>query len=633
MLQTFGDTVKGSKILGYLIIGIISIPFALFGIQSYLGGGDDAYAAKVNDHEISIRELDQEAQLMRQRLAKNFGGKIPDAFNQPTLFKTQALDNLVKKAVLRDYLQQYHFAVSDKDLANKILSDKTFLKDGKFDQAFYEAQVQSLGYSIPQFEEVVRDFILLSQVQEGITNSAFVLKSEQQRIESLKKQKRKLVYYLLEQKQYRNEVNVSEQEIKDYYAKHQNQYKNPEKLKLAYIELNMDDIAKTMDVTDEEINELYEQNKELYKSKEKRKASHILVKVKPSASQEEKDAAKGKLLELKKQIEKGASFAELAKKESQDIGSKASGGELGWVERGIMVKPFEDALFSMEKGAISDPVLSSFGYHLIYLQDIKQPEIKPLPEVKQKLKAEIQMKKADSAFYDLSEVLATQSYENSDNLDAAAEATGLKIKTTEWLDRLSNSGIFANEKVKNAAFSQEVLKDRINSELLDLGDNHVMVIRLSEYQDATVRPLADVHDAIKTEIKSEKLNQLLLKKADKLVSELKASGEIQSIHDAKKIDKGMIGRDQADIDPAIREALFKMHIEPPKKSVSKPVSLKNGVAVISSDAIETPEIDATLISNADLQQAAQQEAMLEYSHWLNALKAKSEIEINKDSLQ
>jgi peptidyl-prolyl cis-trans isomerase D len=320
MLQSFGDKVKGSKVLSYLIIGIISVPFALFGIQSYLGGYGEPVAATVNETEISVRELDREAQNQRQRLAQNFGGKIPEAFDTPELFRNQALDSLIKKKVLEQYLDQYKYAISNQDLSSKILEDENYLKDGKFDKEFYEAQIASLGYSVPQFEMVMREYARLNQIQNGIISSSFILTSENDRLTNLKNQKRALTYYELKSADFTEQVTVSDSEIETYYDKNKTRYKYPEKVKIDYIELKISEVANQINVTEDDIKAQYETNKELYKSKETRNASHILLKVRSSDDDSARDAIKEKILTLKARIESGEDFADVAKAESQDIG-------------------------------------------------------------------------------------------------------------------------------------------------------------------------------------------------------------------------------------------------------------------------------------------------------------------------
>ena len=629
MLQSFGDKVKGSKVLSYLIIGIISVPFALFGIQSYLGGYGEPVAATVNKTEISVRELDREAQNQRQRLAQNFGGKIPAAFDAPELFRNQALDSLIKKKVLEQYLDQYKYAISNQDLSSKILEDENYLKDGKFDKEFYEAQIASLGYSVPQFEMVMREYARLNQIQNGIISSSFILTSENDRLTNLKNQKRALTYYELKSADFTEQVTVSDSEIETYYDKNKTRYKYPEKVKIDYIELKISEVANQINVTEDDIKAQYETNKELYKSKETRNASHILLKVRSSDDDSTRDAIKEKMLTLRARIESGEDFADVAKAESQDIGSKSKGGELGKVAIGDMVQPFEEALFSMNIGDLSEPVLSNFGYHLIYLTDINTPAIQPYSEVRNDLEKDLKLKEADSIFYDLSEKIANQSYENTDNLEAASEVSNIAIKTSDWIEKNTFTGLVANRKVKDAIYSQQVFNDRQNSDLIELADDHVMVLRINEFVEAKQKTLSEVYEVVKKELITSKAEALLTAEANNIIDNLKSETSLTSTK-ATKQDKGLVDRNDTNIDNRILNALFKLSIKNGENSVTPIITVNDGVVVAVSNKVEQAPITPAVEPKDVLNSQAQNKGSIEYSKWINALKDKSDVFINRD---
>ncbi len=630
MLQSFGDKVKGSRVLGYLIVGIISVPFTLFGIQSYLGGGSEAFVAKVNDTEITVRALDQETQTQRQQLAENFGGKLPEVFDSNQLFKSQALQVLIKKAVLTQYLNDYKFIISDQDLSSQILADETFLKDGVFDQDFYKAQVNSLGYSIPQFESLVREFARNTQIQKAFLESSFILPDETARIERLSSQKRNAIVYSLNSNDYTADAPL-DIDIENYFEQHKSEFKHSKKIRVAYLELNIEDVAKTVTINDEDVLALYENNKELHKSNEKRLASHILIKIKETDNDDVKQAAKDKLIALKIEIEQGASFAEIAKQESQDIGSKNQGGSLGEVEKGIMVQAFEDALFAMKEGQISEPVLTSFGYHLIYLDKINSAKTKPFSELKTKLEKELKLKQADLLFYDISEKIANQSFENSDNLEAASEASGIKIKITDWILDGTNTGIMANPKVKNAIYSQQVINDRLNSNLLELSETHIMVVRIDELQEARQKTLEEVKPEIVSALNIQNIKNLMTFDAN-IIAETLNNG--LSVVNNKVVieDKGYISRNNTVLDRRIVSALFKLKIENGNQTVSPVIETNKGLAVVVTDSIKKDN-NVVATNPVTLNNQSRRLGLIEYDQWLNALKEKSEVEINESALE
>ncbi len=632
MLQSFSDGIKNSKWLAYGIIGLIIIPFAFFGISSYLGNEGGGYVALVNGAEISPQALDREYAEQKNRLQKAFGGKLPAGMGDGGFLKTQALEALINRELLRQAADTEGYRIGNDLLVKQIRSEKVFQKNGQFDNDTYEAQLRSIGYSSVQFEASVRRAAALDQIRQGLVDTAFVLPSEEQQIALLKRQQREVASIQLPLANYRQNVDVSQAEIEAYFAANQARYQYPEKVKLEYLELDTQVLLPEVVIEEDELRQAYQDQQESLGQAEEREAAHILLKLAADASDTEIAKRKQDMLEIKQRLAAGETFAELAKILSEDPGSAKQGGDLGNVARGMMVKSFEEALFAMQAGEVSEPVQSQFGLHLIQLKSIKAAAVKPFSEVSAQLETELKQKKIEeSLFYDRSELLGNESYENVDSLLPAAEATGLKIQVSDWIERGSLKGIAQYPKVRQVAFSEEVLQEGRNSAVLELADNHQLVVRLKEHQPASVKPLAEVSKEIKMVLSDRKARLTQQEAADKLLSDLKAGGSVAALVDAAKLDYNeakWVGRNDTTQEPALLKQLFKMAKPTADKARFDLVRLPSGdQAVLILSGVKTAEaasdVDTTKSSNRD--RMAQSRGLGEYSAWLEVLKSEAEI--------
>jgi peptidyl-prolyl cis-trans isomerase D len=513
MLEFIRNRAQG--FFAWLIVGGIIITFALFGINQYLSGGGDTSVAKVNGEGISQARLEQAYYQQRQRLEQMFGGKLPAMFSEK-MIKQQVLSQLVAQEVMVQAAWDNGMRVSDAQLASIIRSIDAFKEDGKFSRSKYEQLLRNQGMTPGVFESRVRRDILSSQFESGYRDTAFVTKAETDNLLRLQKQQRTVGYLQVAIAPFIKAAEVSDEEVQDYYKNNQQRFMQPEQVKVDYLDLNVSDLMKNIEVKDETMRARYESQKINYTTPEERKASHILIRVKKDAPKEKDEAAKKKAEELLARIRNGEDFAELAKQESEDPGSAGKGGDLGFFGKGAMVPAFEDAAFSLKKGEVSDLVRSPFGYHIIKLTDIRGGEVQPFDKVKDKIRKEIQTERADQRFYDMADQLANLTYEHPESLQAASEELGLPVKTTDYFTRRGGTGIAGNPKVAEAAFSDEVLKRDNNSETIELGRNHLLVLRINDHQPEHLRPLEEVKDSIVSSIKNDKA----LEEAKKLASSL-----------------------------------------------------------------------------------------------------------------
>jgi len=592
MLQAIRDKVTGW--IAYGIIFLISIPFALWGVNSYLGGGEVQPAATVNGEEITARDLDQAYANYRQRLVQLFGGAIPESFGNESMLRGQVRDQLIEEFALRQYIQEQRYRIGDSELNRTIREMDVFQRDGQFDTAIYEAQLRSLGYSPLGFEQELRTTGAMRQFESGVRATAFVLPDTGKRFSSLSNQTRKIrtVSFSADAA----EIEIDADEIEQLYLAEADRYRTPEQVKIDYIEINLDDIKQGIEVKLDEARARYQDNLQAYSSPEFREASHILVKVN---SDEGSAPALARITDIRQRIVNGESFADLAVEYSEDAGSASDGGNLGEIERGVMVQTFEAELFALEVDQMSEPVKTGFGWHIIKLHSVSGGEVKSFESVQAELEDEIKTELAEGQIYDLIENLANLAYEQSDSLLPAAEQLDLKLNTSDWFNRASGTGIATESQVRQAAFSDDILRQGLNSEAIELGSDRVVFVRLNELKPPQQQPLAAVQEAIREELIKSKLsaqNRSIGAAGLAAVTAGKSLDDLAREWSVAVEDHGFVERQESDIDAVIRSRAFKM-AKPDKAAVYDGLLLSGGRYVIV-------ELSAIMSDDADVDQKA-----------------------------
>ncbi len=528
MLMDLRETVRNSKPLKYSLITLISIPFALVGIGSYLGGGGYTDAAEVGGVPITSADLDRAYYQQRQRLAQMFGGNIPENFISESQIRSQALEQLVTSQVVRNVVEEEKFAVGDEQLSRNIRNNPQFQVDGQFDKETYELFLRSRSTSVPQFEQTMRQDTALAQFQAGIVNSSFSLPQETKRLDALSKQTRTVDYVRYSIAKAVDGIEVSDDDIKAYFDENAANYQFPQRAKLEYIELDKASIASGVDVSDEDARIFYEENKNRYVTPESRDASHILLTAEGADEIAEKTI---ELQSIKDRIAAGESFADLAAEFSDDPGSADSGGSLGQITPGAMVAEFEKAVYSL--GAVdelSDIVETQFGVHLIKLDSITAAAGKDFEQVKNEIIATMQTQEADRQFFDLREQLSEAAFNNPDSLEVAAEITGINVQTSDWVDTdLTEDAVLANPGLLQAIFSDEVLNEGFNTELIEISDSHVVTARILEHEGPRPKTLEDVRETVAETIKRERAEEQLDELNQTGLDSLVAGGNVVEI--------------------------------------------------------------------------------------------------------
>ena len=522
MLQAFRERVMGW--LGWVIIGLVIMTFALFGLGSYLQDKSRVYAAKVNDVEISTRSLQEAYQQQRARLQEMMGDAYDPALIDDTLLRKQALDGLINRELLLQAAHDNGLKISDALLAAQIHAIPAFQEDGQFSEKRYRDLVARRGMTVAQVEYETRNTLLREQLLNGLGGSVFVTAEELDRAYRLQNQKRDFDYLIVSARPFESTVKIDDAGVEAYYKKHLDEYVVPERIKLSYLRLSNEGLGDTLDVDEADLEKYYEERKASLKTKEQRRASHILISVAADADEDAVARARAEANAIRARLEAGEDFAKLAEENSDDPGSAKQGGDLGFFSSGDMVPEFDKTVFAMNKGDISEPVRTQFGFHIIKLTDVKGSDIPPLAEIRDDLVREMQQDKINELFYEQVEQLTDLSYENPDSLDAAAEALGLEVQTTDWLDANGGPGIGQYPKVVAAAFSDDVLEGGNNSEPVEVGPNDVIVVRVEERQPEHQAPLEEVRDKVVEALKHELAAEAARSRGDSLMARLKEGG-------------------------------------------------------------------------------------------------------------
>ena len=511
-----------------LILILITVPFALFGIDAYLkGAGADASVAKVDGAKISVQEYRNAMQSLRDRLQKE-NPKDIGVLDSPEV-KQSVLDRLINTRLLNAEAINSNFKVSNEQLAQFIISLPEFQQGGKFSQEVYDKLLSQNQMTPSQFEKKMRGELLLQQVRDGIPSLAFTAPSLENAILSVEHQQREVSVAEIKSADFISQVKVDPTEVQAYYDKHKDKFKVPEQVKLEFVMMSANTLIPKMQTTEEEAKKFYDENSSKFQGNEQRHASHILIGVSATASPEVKAEAKKKAEQVLAEVKKNPTkFADLAKKYSQDPGSAEKGGDLGTFGRGAMVKPFEDAVFSMKPGDVSGLVQSDFGYHIIKLTEVVG-QGQDFESLKPQIRAELMYQKAIAKFSEQAEAFSATVYEQSTSLQAAADAYGIPVQKTEWLSYADGAKFFKSDKLMTLVFTDEVLKDKRNTEAVEVSNNTLVSARVVDYKPSAPRSFDEVKNGIEDLLKIEKASKLAIDKGTTSLASLKEAKDVAGL--------------------------------------------------------------------------------------------------------
>lgn len=568
---------KYSKVFVQIVLVLITIGFSFFGVESYFVSRTNTDVATVDGAPITREAFTERFGQYRQMMAQRLGpGTDLSILDRPEV-KVGFLNQLIDEQALLAANDKLGIVVPAAAIREEIAKIPAFQTDGQFDAEQYKAALMSIGKSPLGFEDEVRRNLAMRELPIQLAASAIVTDAEVDAYLRLRDERRDFRFAKLD-KPAQKDGEVKQDEIDAYYKAHPADFMVPERVAIEYVELNATAIPFDETPDDSVLKDRYEKEKNRFVTAEQREASHILIKVAGKGGPDEQKAALAKAEDVEKQLKDGKDFATLARQYSDDLGSKNQGGELGWLDKGITEEAFESALFGLAKGEVSKPVLGSEGYHIIKLVDLRPGKTRSFEEVRTELLKEYQNSERDRLYSEKAGRLTDLAYQDPSSLDAVSKELGVPIQKAGPFARVGGTGIAANPAVIKAAFSDSVLVQKNNSDPIDLGPSHIIVLRDSEHLAATPRPLAEVQDQIRTRILAERLAKQAREHADALFADLAKGGSLDALAAANGLkveDEKGIGREAAMLDSALVKAVFAMPQGQDGKPSRKLVELGN----------------------------------------------------------
>lgn len=623
MLEAIRNHTQGW--LAKVILAVITVPFALFGIDSYLNqAGGDVAVAKIGSEKISVQEFSNSIENVRNRLQSE-GQKIDaDMLDSPEL-KQSVLDGLIARRVVNAEVLRSNFKISDEQLNQHILGMPEFQQDGKFSEDLYQKTLAQNKLTAAKFENSIRADLQAQQAKDGLTRLAFSPDAVTESTLNFAFQQREVTTLDIKSSEFIAKATVSPEQVKAYYEKHKDKFKVPEQVKLEFALLSAAGLVGDVSVTDEEVKQFYDENAAKLQGDEQRQASHILIGFSGKATPAEKAEAKQKAEDILAQLKKSPKrFEELATKYSQDTGSASKGGDLGSFGRGAMVKPFEDKVFAMKVDQISDLVESEFGYHIIKLTGVTGQSTS-FEALKPQIKGDLIFQKAQAKYAELSEDFSSMVYEKSASLQPVAKKYRLQLQTTPLMSRADGAKFFKNDKVMALAFSDEVLKEKRNSEAVEVSPNNLVSVRVVEYKPEAPRSFDEVKGGIEALLKLEQAMKLATDKGSAILAKLNAG---EALSDLDWIPSVTVDRKNAQgLNDAVMKQVFKINAAKLPAYVGF-VDENKAYTIVKLVAVNN-----TLTGNDEAKATAKAEYELalanEYlSAYVGSLKAKQDIQVN-----
>lgn len=579
MLQDIRDNAQGT--IAKVIIGLLIVSLSIWGMDAIVGGfSGEPEVATVNGEDITEREFLRVVQLESQRRLSEMDTPDPSLLNEDQI-RQDVLDSLIQQQVMTQDAAEQGLELSDADIDSLITQMPQFQVDGTFNRDRFVSAVRNMGMGVGEFRETMRQQYVVNQIRAGIAQSGLVTGENVAQLLRIQNQTRDFRVITIPADSVSDQVQVTDADIEAYYQDNQEAFQQPESVDARYIVLSLEALAENVDISDDELREYYDQrSSEL--AREERRASHILI--------EDGEDADETMATIQERLAAGESFAELAEEFSVDTVSAEQGGDLGFAERGVYDPAFEEALFALEEDEVSEPVSTSFGIHLIKLEDVQKTDPPPMAELEDELRRELAQQKATERFAEVRSELADQAYA-ADDLAGPAEELGLEVREKSDITRDGGEAPFDHAGLVRQLFSEDVLNDGFNTELIDVGDNMSVVARVGEYHAAQQQPLDEVADEIRAALTRQKIREALQDRADAIIADLESGkgleelglGEWQSYEDQPRSNSALGG--------AVMSEVFSLQRPGDGGNVYGSVMRDDSMAIVALDEVNDGEVN------------------------------------------
>ena len=516
---------RASGWIAWTLVALISIPFALWGINSYFEGASKIVVATVNGVEIEKTDNQNSLSDQRRMLVQMMGQNVDADYFASRAFKLQVLETLIDSRLQAEYLRDRGFRVTDEQLSKKISSFSAFQVDGQFDPTRYEQLVRNAGLSVEGFERQQRQQGAIDQLRAGLRGSSLVVSSMTDRAIELLYQRRVAQFTVVDIAAFEDSMVVGSEALRDEFDANKAQYVQPEQMQVEFIRLSVDELGKQANVSELEQRAFYDSNVERFTQPESRSASHILLSLAEDDAEDVVDTREQEAKGIAARARSGEDFAKLAETYSKDPGSASRGGDLGIIRPGAMAPSFETVVFDLKEGQISDPVRTAYGWHIIKVTNIRESNVRPFDEVMSEIKTILEREWAENQFITMAEDFQNLIFEQPDSLNAASDFLGTPIERSDWFSRTTGDGIASNDLVRDTAFSPEVLVDRLNSEMLEIGSDTLVAVRFADFREKRQKDFDEVKDQIERVLAARVAAEAQEKFATKLVATLESGAD------------------------------------------------------------------------------------------------------------
>lgn len=592
MLQGIRDRSQG--LLAWVVVILICIPFALWGVQEYLGPDPNVAVAEIDGEEISLLDYQTALQSVRASLNRQFPEQDVSRTFGESFIRDRAMEGLVQERLIVGASSDVEFTVSDEQLAGAIRSAPAFQRDGVFSSEEYDYALRRGGISPGRFEEDTRRRLLQAQWRDALVLSAAATENRARRLATLESQTRTFSRLMVTADRFA-EAEIDEEAIAKRYEENQAAFLSPEEVRLRYLVLARDDLAAEIDIPPGTLEGYYETRKSGFTVPEQRQVRHILIAVDEGGDEAGEAEASARADELRARILAGEAFEDVAREASDDPGSAESGGDLGYGGRGVWVPPFEEAAFSLAVGALSEPIRSDFGFHLIQVQDIRESRTRSFDEAKEDLAQEYRDEQAEQLYFEQVERLSNLVFEHPDNLDEASDLLGLTIEESDHLSRGGEPGhaVLGDPAVVAAAFDEDVLAGN-NSEPVEIDGYRTVVVRVEDRREPRQRILDEVREEIVASLQRERASDAARELGVELLGRLRTGEERDAVagEDLAWSEERTVGREEPGIGRTVRDVLFSMPRPGAGATTFDGVALPNGdFVVLALDQVIENEVE------------------------------------------
>ena len=611
------------------IIALIVLSFVFAGVGSYLTSSGTTAVATVNGEEISAQELERAYQNQRAQMESQYGESIAQLFSSEQYladFRKNVLDRLIAEKLIQQQAAEMGLRVSDEQIRETIVQMPEFQFGGQFDNERFQAILRQNGFQVADFRDYLRIQMTQNQLTAALTNSSFALDGEVEQANALQRQTRNAKYAMINADAFADTVEVTEADVEAFYNNNIASFDTEEQVKLAYVKLSVEDLKSRVSVDEDAVRTYYDNNINSYGKEEERRVSHILIEAGDDA-----DAARQKAQSLKAELDNGAGFAALAEANSDDTFSAENGGDLDFITPEMMDPAFDEAAFALESvGDISDVVETDFGFHIVKLTDLREAQVKAFDEVASEIRDTLLYDAAMEKYFELQNTMAEIAFEVPDTLEDVASAVDLPVQESVLFSRNTAPVDLSAPALLDAAFSAELVEEGLNSDIIELDEENIVVVRVVEHLPQRTQSLDEVREGIEASVKAEKAREAAEAWAFDIAQKVRAGESVDEALTAKSVSWETaedVPRAGGTLARAIVDTLFSLAPEGDNK-VDVATTVNGDVAVVELAAVNAAPLLEAGLGEGLKQRLAQVQGQRLYQQYVEALRAKADVTVS-----